>query len=37
MEKLAGELAGVGEATSRYPFPYMEGRRRADSVQGCAL
>src|ERR1700687_6470023 len=28
MEKLAGELAGVGIATLRYQFPYMEGRRR---------
>jgi uncharacterized protein len=28
MEKLAGELAGVGVATYRYQFPYMEGRRR---------
>src|SRR5258705_3734458 len=28
MEKLAGELAGVGVATLRYQFPYMEGRRR---------
>src|SRR5258707_7420558 len=29
MEKLAGELAGVGVATLRYQFPYMEERRRA--------
>jgi len=29
MEKLAGELAGVGVATLRYQFPYMEARRRA--------
>src|SRR5881296_4752710 len=28
MEKLAGELAGVGVATFRYQFPYMEQRRR---------
>src|SRR6266568_1699227 len=28
MEKLAGELAGVGVATLRYQFPYMEQRRR---------
>src|SRR2546427_11529501 len=28
MEKLAGELAGVGVATFRYQFPYMEERRR---------
>jgi predicted alpha/beta-hydrolase family hydrolase len=28
MEKLADELAGVGVATLRYQFPYMEGRRR---------
>jgi len=28
MEKLAGELAGVGVATLRYQFPYMEARRR---------
>src|SRR5258706_13185466 len=29
MEKLAEELAGVGVATLRYQFPYMEQRRRA--------
>jgi len=29
MEKMAGELAGVGVATLRYQFPYMEARRRA--------
>ena len=29
LEKLAGELAGVGVATLRYQFPYMEARRRA--------
>jgi predicted alpha/beta-hydrolase family hydrolase len=29
MENLAGELAGVGVATLRYQFPYMEARRRA--------
>src|SRR5260370_20569570 len=28
MEKLAEELAGVGVATFRYQFPYMEQRRR---------
>jgi predicted alpha/beta-hydrolase family hydrolase len=28
MEKLADELAGVGVATFRYQFPYMEQRRR---------
>src|SRR5260370_35942698 len=28
MEKLAEELAGVGAATFRYQFPYMEQRRR---------
>jgi len=28
LEKLSGELAGVGVATLRYPFPYMEQRRR---------
>ena len=28
MEKLAGEFAGVGMATFRYQFPYMEERRR---------
>jgi uncharacterized protein len=28
MEKLADELAGVGVATLRYQFPYMEERRR---------
>ncbi len=28
MEKLAGELTGVGVATFRYQFPYMEERRR---------
>ena len=28
MEKLAAELAGVGVATLRYQFPYMEQRRR---------
>ncbi len=28
MEKLAEELAGVGVATLRYQFPYMEQRRR---------
>ncbi len=28
MEMLAGELAGVGVATLRYQFPYMEQRRR---------
>src|SRR5260370_26122128 len=28
MEKLADELAGVGAATFRYQFPYMEQRRR---------
>src|SRR6266851_1630938 len=28
MEKLVGELAGVGVATLRYQFPYMEARRR---------
>ena len=27
MEKLAGDLAGVGVATLRYQFPYMEARR----------
>lgn len=29
MEKLAGELAGVGVATLRYQFPYVEEHRRA--------
>ncbi len=29
MEKLGGELAGVGVATLRYQFPYMEQRRGA--------
>jgi predicted alpha/beta-hydrolase family hydrolase len=29
MEKLADELAGVGVATLRYQFPYIEARRRA--------
>src|SRR6195256_2137586 len=29
MEELASELAGVGVATLRYQFPYMEARRRA--------
>ena len=29
MEILAGELAGVGVATLRYQFPYMEARRRS--------
>jgi len=28
LEKLSGELAGVGVATLRYQFPYMEQRRR---------
>src|SRR5260370_38440396 len=28
MEKLAAELAGVGVATFRYQFPYVEQRRR---------
>src|SRR5512137_502513 len=28
MEKLADELAGVGVATLRYQFPYMEQKRR---------
>jgi predicted alpha/beta-hydrolase family hydrolase len=28
MEQLAGELAGMGVATFRYQFPYMEERRR---------
>ncbi|MGB2901597.1 MAG: alpha/beta family hydrolase [Candidatus Acidiferrum sp.] len=32
MEKLAGELAGVGVATLRYQFPYMEARRRVPDV-----
>src|ERR1700739_1504069 len=28
LEKLSGELAGLGVATLRYQFPYMEQRRR---------
>ncbi len=32
MEKLAGELAGVGVAKLRYQFPYMEARRGAPDV-----
>ena len=32
MEKLAGELAGVGVATFRYQFPYMEERRRVSDA-----
>src|SRR3989442_6127869 len=32
MEKLAGELTGVGVATFRYQFPYMEERRRGSGA-----
>jgi predicted alpha/beta-hydrolase family hydrolase len=34
MEMLAGELAGVGIATLRYQFPYMEERRRVPDAPG---
>jgi len=34
MEMLADELAGVGVATLRYQFPYMEERRRAPDAPG---
>src|SRR2546425_11700989 len=32
MENLAGELTGVGVATFRYQFPYMEERRRVSDA-----
>src|SRR2546422_10308512 len=32
MEKLAGELGGVGVARFRYQFPYMEQRRRVSDA-----
>jgi predicted alpha/beta-hydrolase family hydrolase len=34
MENLAGELAGVGVATLRYQFPYMEQKRRVPDAPG---
>jgi len=37
MEKLAGELAGVGIATLRYQFPYMEGRRRVPDAPAVLM
>src|SRR6267142_3161025 len=37
MEKLAGELAGVGVATLRYPFPYMEARRRVPDAPAVLM
>jgi predicted alpha/beta-hydrolase family hydrolase len=37
MEKLAGELAGVGVATLRYQFPYMEERRRVPDAPGVLM
>src|ERR1700687_4082305 len=37
MEKLAGELAGVGVATLRYQFPYMEGRRRVPDAPAMLM
>jgi len=35
MENLAGEFAGVGVATLRYQFPYMEERRRVPDAPRC--
>ena len=37
MEKLAGELAGVGLATLRYQFPYMEQRRRVPDAPAVLM
>src|SRR5882672_633733 len=37
MEKLAGELAGVGVATLRYQFPYMEARRRVPDAPAVLI
>ncbi len=37
MEKLAGELAGVGVATLRYQFPYMEARRRVPDAPAVLM
>jgi len=37
MEKLAGELAGVGVTTLRYQFPYMEGRRRVPDAPAVLM
>jgi predicted alpha/beta-hydrolase family hydrolase len=36
LEKLAGELAGVGVASFRYQFPYMEQRRRVPDAPTVA-
>src|SRR5579859_3487416 len=37
LEKLARELAGVGVATLRYQFPYMEERRRVPDGPAVAM
>jgi len=37
MEKLAGELAGVGVATFRYQFPYMEEQRRVPDAPAMLM
>jgi uncharacterized protein len=37
MEKLAGELAGVGVATFRYQFPYVEEKRRVPDAPGVLM
>jgi predicted alpha/beta-hydrolase family hydrolase len=37
MEKLADELAGVGVATLRYQFPYMEERRRVPDAPAVLM
>jgi uncharacterized protein len=37
MEMLAGELAGVGMATLRYQFPYMEERRRVPDAPAVLM
>ena len=37
MEKLAGELAGVGVTTLRYQFPYMEARRRVPDAPAVLM
>lgn len=37
MEMLVGELAGVGVATLRYQFPYMEERRRVPDAPGVLM
>jgi predicted alpha/beta-hydrolase family hydrolase len=37
MEKLAGELAGLGVATFRYQFPYMEEQRRVPDAPAVLI